>query len=447
MPPGSVPSHRRREFTAFIEALDGKYVAVLAGLRRSGKSTLIHQAIEELLARGVKAKDIVYATFDDLAFLGSGPEVIQAVLDVREDVGGPATGGPIYAFFDEVQNIPEWGRALKVIWDRRTGVRLSATGSSGLIIRGVVGESLAGRATTMDIGPLEFRDWVTIASPTGGWGGQGAIPLAGLRNGSPPEDAFGGALEVLKARDAVRPFLGRYLILGGLPESTSATDETAYLNHIFESVIERILFRDLPSLYGLRQPDKIARLLLLLADKSGLPVSVDGVAETLKAHRETIEDYISFLIGSRVILEMLPYTGSEISSARKRRRYYLADTGLQNTILHRDSRSLLDDRVMGCIAEQAVAIHLNRLARRHWARLFTGPVHRGSEVDFVLDARDGPMPVECKYKGSVRGNEVASLDAYRKAIGAGTAIMVTKDRFERRGGCVLLPLWMFLLTE
>jgi predicted AAA+ superfamily ATPase len=94
-----------------------------------------------------------------------------------------------------------------------------------------------------------------------------------------------------------------------------------------------------------------------------------------------------------------------------------------------------------------VAIHLNRLAHRHFTRLYTGPPHRGSEVDFVLDTREGPLPIECKYRSSIRAQEVAALDAYRDEIGADTAVMVTKDTLERHGACVLIPLWMFLLAE
>jgi predicted AAA+ superfamily ATPase len=447
VPPGTIPPHRRCEYPQYMEALDGGYVVVLAGMRRSGKSTLLHQAIEGLLARGVDAKDIVYASFDDIAFIGTGPEAIQAVLDGREDVVGPPSGGRVHAFLDEVQNIPDWGRALKAIWDLRKDVTFTATGSSGLVVRGAVGESLAGRSTTMELGPMTLRDWVAIASEGRTPRGLEGIPLAELLDASPSGDVPGGRLGASSAREAVRPRLGRYLVLGGLPEAALATDETAYLRHLFESVVERTLFRDLTGLYGLRQPDKVARLLLLLADSSGLPVSVDGLAHALRSHRETVEDYIGYLLGSRLTIELLPYTGSEFSSARKRRRYYIADTGLRNSILHLGSASLTDEMATGALAEQAVAIHLARLARRHWARLFHAPVHRGSEVDFVLETGDGPLPVECKYRSRVRDEEVDRLEAYRAAIGAGSAVMVTRDTLDVRGGCLLLPLWSFLLVE
>ena len=442
VPGWSAPPFRRREIADLMNSLERERVTVLAGLRRSGKTTLVHQAIEELISRGVEPRRIVYARVDDMTLLGYGPMVFLGILDVLSETSGKPPSDGAYAFFDEVQTVPDWGLALKNIWDRKSGVKMTATGSAGLIIRGAVGESLAGRAETMELGPMGLRDWAGLSSVRVRDASLDAIVAS-----DDPAKGMGDWISMGSARSALAPILRRYLLIGGLPESVPASDEVPYFEHLLDDVVERVVFRDIPALYGLRQPRKLAKVLVLLADKTGFPTSVDGLAKALPARHETVEDYITFLLASRVIIELQPFTGSEFSRARSASKHYLADTGLQNAIMHREMGTLADETIMGKLAEQAVAIHLCKLATRRWERIYYAPVHKGSEVDFVLQTRNGPLPIECKYRSAVRDKEVAALDRYREGIGARHAVMVTREELGRRGECVLVPLWMFLIAE
>jgi hypothetical protein len=442
VPEWDAPAFKRRELADFLLAIERERIPVLAGLRRTGKTTMVHQAIAELIARGVEPRRILYATFDDFVLRTMGPQVFQTILDVQVETLGTTTRERTYAFFDEVQNIPDWARALKVIWDRKGGVRMVATGSAGLLIRGAVGESLAGRAETTDLGPMELGDWAALLGVK-----VRPSPLEALLGPGGPEASLGGWLEVERSRELLRPLLGQYILKGGLPEAALDADLALLQLHLYEDVVDRVIFRDIPLLYGVQQPGKLGRLLVIIADKSGLPLTVEGLKTAVTLRRETVEDYLTYLMSSRIIIELLSYTGSQYAALKRARKYYIADTGLQNAIMHRDRRAVADETVMGALAEQAVAIHLNRLARRRWERLSYAPVHGGSEVDFVLETHEGPLPFECKYRSTVRDKEVAALDRYREGIGAKHAVMVTKDELDRRGECVLIPLWMFLIAE
>ncbi len=436
------PTYRRREFSDLMDALQGRRIPVLAGLRRSGKTTLVHQAIGELIARGVPPMDILYASLDDFSFTGMGPEAIELILDSHTAAVGARSGEARYMFLDEVQNVSSWAKGVKVVWDRNDGTRPVVTGSSGLLIRGAVGESLAGRATTIELGPWELHDWSALCGVN-----VGCLPWKGLISGDAPAALLGGAGAVESMRTALAPILPRYLLRGGLPEAAGEMPDVPYLRRLYEDVAERIIFRDIPTLYGIRQPEKLAQLMLLIADRSGLPLAVDGTATTLHSRHETVEDYIQFLLGSRTVLELYPFGGSEFARGRKLRKYYLGDTGLCNAILHRDASLLADATAMGAIAEEATAIHLARLAARHWGRLSYGPAIKGHEADFVLEQGGRTVVVESKFRASPRDEELGKVAAYGRRIGADATVVVTRDDIGTVKGCTLVPLWLLLMTE
>jgi predicted AAA+ superfamily ATPase len=442
VPERDAPAFRRSELKDFLASVGRDRIPILAGLRRTGKTTIMHQAIAELINDGMDPRRALYVTFDDLVLREMGPGAFQAVLDAHSEATGTSHEDTTYAFFDEVQNIPDWATALKIIWDRKGPLHMVASGSSGLLVRGAVGESLAGRAETKDLGPMDLADWATFLG-----GIVKRVPLETLFAPDGPGKGLGDPLEVDETRRALRPMLGQFLLKGGLPEAVLAEDVVLLHRHLYEDVVERVILRDIPLLYGVKQPGKLGRLLVLIADKSGFPLIIEGLKEAVTLRRETVEDYLTYLIGSRIIIELLSYSGSQFSAQKRARKYYIADTGLQNAIMHRDARALADETVMGALAEQAVAIHLDRLARRRWERISYAPSHRGSEVDFVLGALMGPIPIECKHRANVRDREVERLDEYREAIGAEKAIMVTRDTLDSRGDCTLVPLWMFLLSE
>jgi len=442
VPGKDAPTFRRIELDTLQASNERPRIPVLTGLRRTGKTTLLHQTIAWLIGRGVRPERLLYVTFDDLVLRGMGPHAFQAVLDAHDELRGTAPGEMTYAFFDEVHNIPDWARALKVIWDRKGPLRMAATGSVGLLVRGGIGESLAGRAETIDLGPMDLADWAALRGTR-----VGRVPLASLMGAEGPGEGPGRGPAVGIEHAALRPLLGQYLLRGGLPEAALEEDLVILQRHLYEDVVDRVVLRDIPLVYGVKQPAKLGRLLAIIAARSGLPLTVEGLRAAVSLQRETVEDYVTYLVGSRVVLELVSYSGSHMAALKRARKYYIADTGLTNAIMRRGPSATSDATVMGALAEQAVAIHLDRLAGRGWARLTYAPAHRGSEVDFVLESSEGPLPIECNYRSEVRDREVGRLDAYREGMGARQAIMVTKDTLERRGDCVLVPLRLFLLTE
>ena len=136
---------------------------LLRGPRQVGKTTLQLQVIDQLLREGVEPARILRLQFDELTSLrGIETPILQVAYWFAEQVRGEtmplaaSNGRPVFVFLDEVQNLPEWAPQLKNLVDV-SRVRGLVTGSSALRIE-AGRDSLAGRVSTIEMGPLLLRE-------------------------------------------------------------------------------------------------------------------------------------------------------------------------------------------------------------------------------------------------------------------------------------------------
>jgi predicted AAA+ superfamily ATPase len=137
--------------------------SVLRGPRRVGKTVLLRQIIESLIAEAVNPQRILYIAFDELPTLRDLGEPVLAIARWYEREVLATTfnvaaheGRPAFLFLDEVQNLETWAPQIKSLVDNHA-VRVLVTGSSSLRIE-AGRDSLAGRISTLDLGPLLLRE-------------------------------------------------------------------------------------------------------------------------------------------------------------------------------------------------------------------------------------------------------------------------------------------------
>jgi len=138
-------------------------ITVLRGPRQVGKTTLLEQVIDKLLDEGVNPKRILRVQFDELELLKKIHEpILELARWFAENILGKSLNQaaldnePAYLFFDEVQLIPDWAPQLKHLVDLQP-VKVFITGSSALRIK-AGRDSLAGRMSTLEMGPLLLRE-------------------------------------------------------------------------------------------------------------------------------------------------------------------------------------------------------------------------------------------------------------------------------------------------
>ncbi len=169
LPQPRLPPVRRWAFSVALHRLQKGLtkVTVLRGPRQVGKSTLIRQMIDNLLEQGTPARSLFMVQFDELPGLLDVEEPILRLADwferrvlTRTLNEAAQAGQPVYIFLDEVQNLEGWAPQLKFLVDS-SDVRIMVTGSSALRIE-AGRDSLAGRISTLEMGPLFLREILEI---------------------------------------------------------------------------------------------------------------------------------------------------------------------------------------------------------------------------------------------------------------------------------------------
>ncbi len=131
--------------------------AVLSGARRVGKTTIMYQMIDHLIDEGVSPKNILYVSFDN-------PIVklvnVEAVLSIYESLY--PVEGTRYIFLDEIQYTDNWELWMKVIYDSRRDIRLTATGSASPVLEKGLADSGTGRWSVLKIQTMSFYEYCRL---------------------------------------------------------------------------------------------------------------------------------------------------------------------------------------------------------------------------------------------------------------------------------------------
>ena len=115
-------------------------IKVITGIRRSGKSTLLKQIIDELKENGVNEERIIYINFEDIEM-----SFIKNEMDLNSHIKKQIKDDrKYYLFFDEIQNVINWEKAVNS-FKATKNVSIFITGSNSNLLSGELATLLAGR--------------------------------------------------------------------------------------------------------------------------------------------------------------------------------------------------------------------------------------------------------------------------------------------------------------
>jgi len=246
------PPQRRWLFEPALQRLKAGLapILVLRGPRQVGKTTLKEQLIYHLLYdEGVNPKRIFQVQFDAIPSLKDVGDPILRLCRwfehyVLEGYFNEQAnkGEPVYIFFDEAQNLPDWSPQLKALVDHHR-VRVLLTGSSALRIE-AGRDSLAGRITTLDMGTLQLREIAALR----GWGEiPPLLPFNGISHLK--EKAFWENLREhgRKYRELRDRAFAAFSERGGYPVAQVRPDRPweEVADQLNETVIRRVIHHDL----------------------------------------------------------------------------------------------------------------------------------------------------------------------------------------------------------
>ncbi|GBU24160.1 hypothetical protein R83H12_00788 [Fibrobacteria bacterium R8-3-H12] len=135
---------------------NGNYV--LVGMRRAGKSYLLYQQMQKLLAKGIKQQEMMYINFEDERLSGMKSGDLNLLLEVHLEMYGTK---PIL-FLDEIQNIKGWEKFARRLAD--TKHRVYITGSNAKMLSKDIQTTLGGRYIAIDVYPYDFKEFLNASN-------------------------------------------------------------------------------------------------------------------------------------------------------------------------------------------------------------------------------------------------------------------------------------------
>lgn len=336
--------------------LDRPIIKVITGMRRVGKSTLLAQVRERLLARGVSETQILMINKDLMAW-----EAVRDFTDldrvVRESLSAQRL--PRYLIVDEVQEIEGWEKAVNSFLAEGLADVL-ITGSNAHLLSAELATRLTGRYVEVPVYPLSFTEFMTFRKAA-----------------NDPSDRSA----------CFRQFL-RY---GGLPglHMLPLEDDTVfpYLN----AILNTILLKDIVKRHSIRDVGHLERILSFAFDNCGSPVSARSVAAYFRNQQtritaDTVLNYLSHLCDAYLLFRAGRFEIKGRKHLEFLDKYYLGDLGLRHALFgYRD----VD---IGGLLENVVYLEL----RRRGYQVKVGVVDQ-VEVDFVAERQGERLYVQVAY--------------------------------------------------
>lgn len=383
---------------------------VLVGLRRSGKSYMMFQKIQQLINEGHKKEEILYINFEDDRLLGFDTQDFEVLKQSYEEL---FPYEPIF-FLDEIQNIPNWEKFARRLADQKYKVYI--TGSNAKMLSGEIATTLGGRFFMHNIYPYSFKEYLNASNI--------AIP---------------DNLDYQNNSEIIRTF-AQYFTFGGMPElhDVPPIEKRLWLSSLYN----KIFFSDLISRYSIRNNMALKVLVRKLADSVKQPTSFNRMANVVsstgqKIKTDTVIEYLKYLEETWLIFS-IENISSKLNDKVSNKKYYFIDNGILNLFLTDGNTSLF---------ENMLAIHL----RHHYAHeLFY--YLKDVEVDFYL--YDSQIAIQACYNMSdisTRNREVGDLIKFAKVFPCKKLYIVTNDEeyeMEESGFKIsVVPLWKFLILD
>ena len=361
---------------------------VLVGIRRAGKSYMLYQHIQHLVANCHFIEEMLFINFEDERISDIRKEDLYLVLEAYREL---FAFQPII-FLDEIQNVEGWEHFARRLADEK--YRVFITGSNAHMLSREISSTLGGRYLTKEIRPFSFSEYLEYHN----------IHLLQHWELSP-----------IRA-DVVRLF-SDYFYYGGLSEVFDIQDKKSWL----QSLYQKILYSDIVMRKGVRNERSLRLLIRKLADSVMQPTAIKRLQDILqgdgtKITRDTIGSYLDYLHESYLTFGISSFTDS-ISQRESIKKRYFYDNGILNLFLFLPETKLL---------ENLVAI---KLYNKYGDDLYY--YNKNVEVDFCVP-NDGLL-IQASYRmidEATRNREIGALQKLSKFIKPQRCIIVTYDQEE-----------------
>jgi hypothetical protein len=353
---------RRFYFDSFYKLIKESSInraVVLMGPRRVGKTVMAYHAVDKLLGESIAPKNILYVSLETPIYTGFS---MEKIVNIFQGEFGHKKDDKLYIIFDEIQYLPGWEVHLKSLVDSYPAYKYIVTGSAAAALKLKSRESGAGRFTDFILPPLTFAEYISFIEKV-----DDLI--------IPKEDGEYGSTNI---NELNKEFIN-YLNFGGYPEAVFSSliqgDSSRYIK---SDIIDKVLLRDLPSLYGINDVQELNKLFTTIAYNTGNEITLESLSKLSGVSKNTIKKYIEYLEAAFLIkiVNRVDVTSKKFKRATTF-KVYLTNPSMRAALFGPVSA---DHEAMGSLTETAIFsqwFHNQNIDNLHYARWKTG------EVDIV----------------------------------------------------------------
>lgn len=377
--------------------INTKFITVISGVRRSGKSTLLQQLTS-------RYKTFYYINFDDerlFDFQLSDFQTLMLVFKQNTEAN--------VIFLDEIQNIENWERFIRRIYD--DGFKIFITGSNSKLLSSELATHLTGRYIKTELYPFSFAEYLKFHK------------INYKQNDTDTKS------QILK-------FFNSYLHDGGFPEYTDFHDKMQLQN-----IYHDIIYKDLIARFGIKNTKAFKQLAHYYYSNFTKEISYNSLKSILGiSSANTIKDYTEYLQQAYLVFETYKFDFSLKKQLNYAKKIYTIDNGLRNSIAFRFNTDL------GQLLENIMFLHLIRKFDKVWFY----KTKQNHEVDFCVQTNNQVVLFQVSYQlenSKTLQREIRSLHEAMKELNTKQAYIITHNQFDtlksKSGKIEAFPFWYY----
>ena len=388
---------------------DANYV--LTGLRRAGKSTIMHMQARNLVETGIGWEQIIYINFEDERLVDFTTADFNDIVMLASEMSSQKA----YFFFDEIHNVSGWEKFARRLVDG--GERVWITGSNAHMLSSQIASTLGGRYLMKRITPYRFDEYLC------------AREIQFDKN-----VAFS-----TKGKGVLAGAFDNFYQNGGFPESLRYSNVREYV----ESVYQKVLLGDVVARNKIRNADALRVLMKKIAECVCSETSVTSLHGSLKAlgydvGKATLIEYIEKVKEAYLLFDVKNAVAKFVDREGNPKRYF-SDNGLLNLFLVDKPTALLENEVAVAMSD-VYGENLHYLkSNKH-----------GIDVDFYVPEEKLAVQVAYALTDTSKPREISNLVKLSKVDkNIERLLIVTKNEDKKivEDGVEIevIPTWKFLL--
>jgi hypothetical protein len=401
-----------------VSLSSGKIIS-LVGARRSGKTSLLLNFIGKLNKQGIDKRNVLYLNFEDERLdlkTGELDLILQAYRELYPDLNLKEC----YLMFDEIQNIENWEKFIRRIYDTITS-NIFITGSNARFLSSDIATSLRGRTLNYEVFPLSFREYLGFSE-------------------------VGIDLHSSRSLAKINNSLNKYLDYGGFPEVVKYDDKLK--QKVLQEYFNVMIYRDLVERYEIKNAAVLKFFIKRVLASSTKQLSVNTIYNELKSSgfkigKNQLYEYLDACQSIYLAFVLRKYAHKFVDRELGERKVYCIDNGLLNSVNFRFS----DDK--GKAIEQVVFLELKRRGKEIYF------FRERYECDFLVKAgtnvSEAIQVTQTLSDEKTKRRELRGLVDACKELDLKDGIIITSDTSQNfevgKINIRAVPLYQWLLSD